>query len=526
MATSPEKRIEAALITQISALTYITANSISVRADDDMTKEKAAAFVNVAVPKAGRLMPNYSYYKTSVEISCVTHIPNDEADAVSEELYDEVNDWMQGLTAADINTTLSDAEVTIDGLVPTQNEDDYEENMRVYVVAFDCFYTLVTLAETLTMTFSSSSNLDPVITGPSTVRWVGPGGQVSVGSAPSPALAASGQWTVQVNDRSDITSIVANDDTLTEIDVSAVDSVGTLTLTDNAGLAVDDVVSDMLATYGARVDATVLMAGTCPNVTADSVSNIAAMPNDSWTYNYTAPAWTPADITTYAGYAGDQTGQADGALAQWDDIGTTAARHLVQATGDDQPTLASSVVTLDGVSEYMETASTYDLSAGFSIISAFSQSTTSLSQRPFGVQGGSGAKKNFAFDSDNSLRYDGAVSTGGVAATTGKHIRVATKSADADVQNGWIDGSVNITDTENINPSDVVSISVGKVAATAVFFTGDMYESWIVAGVIDTDTRQKFEGYLAWKWDGINGDTALVGLLPAGHPFKLAPPTV
>ena len=141
MATSPEKRIEAALITQISAVTYITANSISVRADDDMTKQKASAFVNVAVPKAGRIAPNYNYYKTSVEISCVTHIPNDEADAVSEELYDEVNNYVQVLTASGLDATVSDAEITVDGIVPTQNEDDYEENMRVYVVAFDCFYT-------------------------------------------------------------------------------------------------------------------------------------------------------------------------------------------------------------------------------------------------------------------------------------------------------------------------------------------------------------------------------------------------
>ena len=141
MATSPEKRIEAALITQISALTYISANSISVRADDDMTKEKAGEFVNVSCSKAGRLQPNYNYYKTQVELTCVTHVPNDEADVVSENLYDEVNNYLQGLTASALDTTVSDAEITVDGIVPTQNEDDYEENLRVVVVAFDCYYT-------------------------------------------------------------------------------------------------------------------------------------------------------------------------------------------------------------------------------------------------------------------------------------------------------------------------------------------------------------------------------------------------
>jgi len=141
MATSPEKRIEAAIITQVSALTYITANSISVRADDDMTKVKAESLVNVAVLKASKLQPNYTYYRTGVEIACVTHVPNDEADAVSENLYDEVNNYVQALTASGLNATVSDAEITVDGIVPTQNEDDYEENMRSYVVRFDCFYT-------------------------------------------------------------------------------------------------------------------------------------------------------------------------------------------------------------------------------------------------------------------------------------------------------------------------------------------------------------------------------------------------
>ena len=141
MATSPEKRIEAALITQVSALTYITAQSISVRADDDMTKVKAESLVNVAVLKAFRIQPNHNYYRTVVEIACVTHVPNDEADTTSENLYDEVNNYLQALTASALDTTVNDSEITVDGIVPTQNEDDYEENMRSYVVRFDCFYT-------------------------------------------------------------------------------------------------------------------------------------------------------------------------------------------------------------------------------------------------------------------------------------------------------------------------------------------------------------------------------------------------
>jgi hypothetical protein len=35
---------------------------------------------------------------------------------------------------------------------------------------------------------------------------------------------------------------------------------------------------------------------------------------------------------------------------------------------------------------------------------------------------------------------------------------------------------------------------------------------------VDTDTREKIEGYLAWKW-------GLEGNLPIGHPYKSAAPT-
>lgn len=144
MAQSAEKRIEAALVTQISALTYIAANSVSVRADDDMSAEKTGSMVNVAVNKAERLEPNYNYYRAEVELGCVTHIPNDETDTVSENIYDEVNSYVQStLSVSALNTAVTDTRITIDGFVPSQNEDEMDDNYRINVVRFDCFYTFV-----------------------------------------------------------------------------------------------------------------------------------------------------------------------------------------------------------------------------------------------------------------------------------------------------------------------------------------------------------------------------------------------
>lgn len=41
---------------------------------------------------------------------------------------------------------------------------------------------------------------------------------------------------------------------------------------------------------------------------------------------------------------------------------------------------------------------------------------------------------------------------------------------------------------------------------------------------LSTADRQQIEGYLAWKWRGDSSDTDTVALLPADHPYKLAPP--
>lgn len=69
--------------------------------------------------------------------------------------------------------------------------------------------------------------------------------------------------------------------------------------------------------------------------------------------------------------------------------------------------------------------------------------------------------------------------------------------------------------------TDVVRVGIG-------YFNGSVSDSAIRGGISEvimsaspwsTDDREKLEGYLAWKW-GLEGD------LPAGHPYKSAPPTV
>jgi hypothetical protein len=56
-------------------------------------------------------------------------------------------------------------------------------------------------------------------------------------------------------------------------------------------------------------------------------------------------------------------------------------------------------------------------------------------------------------------------------------------------------------------------------------WTGLISEIILVSNAVTPLERQKIEGYLAHKWDAINGNNLLVSALPAGHPYKASPPT-
>jgi len=76
------------------------------------------------------------------------------------------------------------------------------------------------------------------------------------------------------------------------------------------------------------------------------------------------------------------------------------------------------------------------------------------------------------------------------------------------------DGSALVS-TGQPSPNETV-VSVGRVDYEQPF--GDLYEMIFVTYGATTDTKQKLEGYIAWKW-GYQGN------LPVDHPYKSAAPT-
>ena len=82
-------------------------------------------------------------------------------------------------------------------------------------------------------------------------------------------------------------------------------------------------------------------------------------------------------------------------------------------------------------------------------------------------------------------------------------------------RNGTIEATTNTIATPN---TDNIGYSIGGQYSVSRRIHGVIGEL-IMVQTTDTTTRQKIEGYLAWKW-------GLTSSLPADHPYKTAAPTI
>ncbi|MBT8036351.1 MAG: family 16 glycosylhydrolase [Verrucomicrobiae bacterium] len=229
--------------------------------------------------------------------------------------------------------------------------------------------------------------------------------------------------------------------------------------------------------------------------------------------------WSPAGISPDAWYdAADAATitEAAGVVSQWRDKSGNNY-HLNQGTADKQPTYSATAwngslpaVTFDGSNDYLENVTKLTQGA-VTLAAVFQQSNTDANDRAFGIRGSQATgPSSFSLAMDNTLRYDGGYSAGSITATTGKHLRVATRSTSS--QLGYIDGSQNINASVSLDNIDGY-INTGNVSETlANAFAGKVVEGLVIFGTISTTDREKIEGYFAHKW-------GLASNLPGGHPY-------
>jgi hypothetical protein len=103
-------------------------------------------------------------------------------------------------------------------------------------------------------------------------------------------------------------------------------------------------------------------------------------------------------------------------------------------------------------------------------------------------------------------------------------IRVAQRAYSDGVANHWTDGTQDMTNevvgTQGAgNTSDTDPLRTVLFNGVSALPNGSQLSEIVLThSTMTTDDRQKLEGYLAWKW-------GLTANLPAGHPYKSAPPT-
>lgn len=260
------------------------------------------------------------------------------------------------------------------------------------------------------------------------------------------------------------------------------------------------------------------------------------------------PAWTPARISTalwldasdastlYDATSGGSLVAADGAIARFEDKSGNA-RHFTQSSSTLRTIRKTAiqnglgVVRLDGTNDYMDSgaisAFATDQIADFVIV--IWRNTTAANQHVFRSAYTSGA-------STNSNTLHGVFRTSALAAAA--HARTSTGSLVAStvtISSGtylhssiWasddtvtlrVDGAAATAGTgANASPSGHTNTRLGANSGTLGEYAAIDVCEWVrVLGGVSTDTRDRIEGYLAWKW-GIQSS------LPSDHAYKNARP--
>jgi hypothetical protein len=222
--------------------------------------------------------------------------------------------------------------------------------------------------------------------------------------------------------------------------------------------------------------------------------------------------------------------QSSGAVSQWNDKSGNG-RNFTQSTSANRPTYASTGLnnkpTLEfGADDFMELTSGL-ISQLYTIVCVANASSLSTNSVLFA--GGSKVNSNprQQLDRDNTTlrvinRNDGGTITDATQGTitSAAYIQTGTQSstlAGVSLNGNTLTTAAAVTGTTSITVYTIGALFPGSSTAGA-FHNGDISEIVYVAGEPSTSTRQRIEGYLAWKW-------GLTSNLPAGHPYKTIGPT-
>ncbi len=228
-----------------------------------------------------------------------------------------------------------------------------------------------------------------------------------------------------------------------------------------------------------------------------------------------------------------------GALASWPDQSGNG-HSIAQGVTSAQPTVVLNalnglpVVRFDGTSDFFSGGDVIDLGTGGVTIAtvvtmAASGDQTIVAKSKYGAAAGrwglfraSGALSSFYVPDIGGGSTAAASYTSSAAAVV---VAVINRGASPSNQL-WINGALvaAVTPTvESVVLNTSFRLLIGAYnnstdTGQLMYLNGDVAELAIILSGVDTETRQKIEGRLAWKW-------GLQGSLAASHPYLAAAPS-
>lgn len=247
--------------------------------------------------------------------------------------------------------------------------------------------------------------------------------------------------------------------------------------------------------------------------------------------------WTPASGTPLAWF------DANDADSITIDVGVSLLSDksgngydLVQDTDADQPTYnaAEKYVDIDGADGFLEALHRFGLSSNPDVtilaVVQFTSFAGGNQGRIIEIGGNDDGAWNACYSNiDLNWRHNNGYTTYSCSLPTSAPSLVVFTHAEGDSYSDGdgvrLNGSeLSRSSSSNGTTSNTTELSIlgyNENASSPGYFR--LYEL-IILNTIDADEVEKYEGYVAHKWDAINGTTELVDSLPVDHLYKTEAP--
>lgn len=240
--------------------------------------------------------------------------------------------------------------------------------------------------------------------------------------------------------------------------------------------------------------------------------------------------WTPANLTSYVWLdaADASTITLNGStVSQWADKSGNG-RNATQVTAAYQPLYSATAINnkaaivTDGVDDALYVASWGIVSPPFTRAFVFNPVTIINGSHYINNQklelNGSFNLADYASSTSATAQYAGFIANGVSTAANTNYIRISEFATTTSrvYMNGVVTGPSNSGNTA-LRGLCIGGISYDGSGAVTSACNTRFGEVLVIPGVLSTDSRQRLEGYLAWKW-------GLQSSLPVSHPYYSVPP--